>query len=100
MSHPFFSYHGPLSISEISKILKVKIDITKNSQIVDVKDLLNAEQNYLTFLHSNKYLDIAKSTKASNCVTTPKFKDNLPKHMVPLRMLFKKIELSHRFKKL
>ena len=27
-------------------------------------------------------------------------KDNLPRHMVPLRILFKKIELSHRFKKL
>ena len=27
-------------------------------------------------------------------------KDNLPKHMVPLRVIFKKIELSHRFKKL
>ena len=84
MSHPFFSYHGPLSISEISKILKVKIDITKNSQILDVKDLLNAEQNYLTFLHSNKYLDIAKSTKASYCVTTAKLKDNLPKTCEPI----------------
>lgn len=27
-------------------------------------------------------------------------KDNLPRHMVPLRIIFKKIELSHRFKKL
>ena len=27
-------------------------------------------------------------------------KNNLPKHMVPLRIIFKKIELSHRFKKL
>tara|TARA_A100001388_G_C28773422_1_gene505445 strand:+ start:999 stop:2294 length:1296 start_codon:yes stop_codon:yes gene_type:complete len=27
-------------------------------------------------------------------------KDNLPRHMMPLRITFKKIELSHRFKKL
>ena len=27
-------------------------------------------------------------------------KDNLPRHMVPLRITFKKITLSHRFKKL
>ena len=27
-------------------------------------------------------------------------KDNLPRHMIPLRILFQKVELSHRFKKL
>jgi len=68
MSHPFFSYHGPLSISEISKILKVKIDITKNSQILDVKDLLNAEQNYLTcnFELKNHKKFLAKCSQKQN----------------------------------
>jgi len=84
MSHPFFTYHGPITIDTISKLLNVKIDIETNSQIKDVKDLVTADRNSLTFLHTNRYKDTAKSTKASYCLTTNSFKNYLPKTCRPI----------------
>ena len=79
MSHPFFTYCGPISLNKISELLNTKIDFTSNNEITDIKDLLNADQNCLTFLHSNRYKDVAKLTKASYCLTTHLLKDYLPK---------------------
>ena len=84
MSHPFFAYHGPISIDTIGKLLKININNSKNSKIKDVKDLSNANENSLTFLHSNKYIEIAKSTKASFCLTTDLLKNNLPNNCKPI----------------
>ena len=55
MSHPFFTYHGPISIDEISKLLNIKIEVSSTFEITDIKDLSNSDQNSLTFLHSNRY---------------------------------------------
>ena len=38
----------------------------------------NSDQNSLTFLHSNRYKDIAKLTKASYCLTSENFQSFLP----------------------
>ncbi len=84
MSHPFFIYRGPISIGRISELLNIKIDANSNSEITDVKDLINADQHSLTFLHSNKYKDIAKLTKASFCLTTSLLKDCLPNTCKPI----------------
>ena len=84
MSHPFFSYHGPISIELISKLLNINIDTPSNFEITDIKDLSNADQKSLTFLHSNKYKEIAKFTKASYCITTDLLKDYLPKTCKPI----------------
>ena len=84
MFHPFFSYHGPISIDKISELLDIKIDISSNFEITDIKDLSNADQNSLTFLHSNRYKEIAKLTKASYCLTTNLLKDCLPKTCKPI----------------
>ena len=84
MSHPFFTYHGPISIDEISNLLNIKIETRNNSNITNIKDLSNADQNSLTFLHSNKYKDLAKLTKASYCLTTNLLKDCLPKTCEPI----------------
>ena len=84
MSHPFFTYHGPISINCIGKLLKINIDNPTDSIIEDVRDLSNADKNSLTFLHSNNYIEIAKSTKASFCVTTDLLKDNLPNNCKPI----------------
>ena len=84
MSHPFFTYHGPISIDEILRLLKIKINTRNDFNITDIKDLSNADQNSLTFLHSNKYKDMAKLTKASYCLTTNLLKDCLPKTCEPI----------------
>ena len=84
MSHPFFAYHGPISIDKISELLKIKIDISSNFEIAYIKDLSNADQNSLTFFHSTKYKELAQSTKASCCLTTDLLKDYLPKTCKPI----------------
>ena len=84
MPHPFFVYHGPISVDKILELLNIKVNIPSKFEITDIKDLSNADQNSLTFLHSNRYKEIAKFTKASYCLTTNLLKDFLPKTCKPI----------------
>ena len=85
MSHPFFKNYGPISILDISKILNIKINKEVSiKEARDIKDLYRAGTNDITFLHSNKYKEVAKNTKASFCVTTDKLKNKIPKNCIPL----------------
>ena len=79
MSNPFFTNNGPFNILEILKILKIELKVQENQKVIDIKDLLSAEKNCITFFHSKKYNEIAKKTKASYCMTTQNLKDFLPK---------------------
>ena len=78
MSNPFFINNGPFKISEILKILKIELKITENQRVKDIKDLLSAEKDCITFFHSKKYNEIANKTEASFCITTKNLKDYLP----------------------
>ena len=55
MPHPFFGYHGPISVDKILELLNIKVNSPSKFEITDIKDLSNADQNSLTFLHSNRY---------------------------------------------
>ena len=79
MSNPFFKNNGPFKISEILRCLNLKIDnFNKDFEIEDIKDLFSSKEKHITFFHSKKYVDIAKKTKASFCLTTNALKDKLP----------------------
>ncbi len=85
MLNPFFKNHGPVKISQIIKYLNIKTNtLNEDNDILDIKDLLTATQNDLTFFHSNKYKDFAKKTKASFCLTSEKLKNELPKSCKPV----------------
>ena len=86
MVNPFFKNNGPLSLSEILKLLKINQDNiqNKNVNILDIKDLFSSSTNDITFFHTKKYKEIAKNTKASYCITTKSLKDELPKNCTPL----------------
>ncbi len=85
MSNPFFKNKGPFKISEIINLLNLKIDIKNKDQYInDINDLLTCEKEDITFLHSKKYKDIAKKTKASFCLTTKSLINELPKSCIPL----------------
>ena len=85
MSNPFFLNNGPLKISEILKLLNlIKDETTKDCEIFDIKDLSTSDKNDITFLHSKKYNDAAKNTKASFCITTDSLKNELPKNCKPI----------------
>ena len=79
MINPFFKNKGPFTISKILKLSKVgswrKSDKTK---ISDIKDLVTANKNDITFFHSKKYETLASKTKASFCITTAELSSLLP----------------------
>ena len=85
MSNPFFKNNGPIKIHDILKLLNIsRDDFINNQEVLDVKDLLNTLNGDITFFHSNKYKDIAKNTKASFCITSEHFKNDLPENCKPI----------------
>ena len=84
MSNPFFINQGPYNILEILKLLNLNSNNFKKRNVHDVKDLLSASNNDLTFFHSKKYKDLANLTKAAFCITTDNLKNELPKNCKPL----------------
>ena len=84
MINPFFKNHGPFSILEIIKLLRINLQTTHKEEVKDINDLLNANVNEITFFHSKKYKDLANKTKASYCITTSSLKNALPKNCMPL----------------
>ncbi len=85
MSNPFFKNHGPILISDILKSFNIKVSVINlNQEIKDIKDLYSSKNDEITFYHSKKYKEVAKSTKASFCITTELLKKDLPNNCVPL----------------
>ena len=85
MSNPFYKNHAPFKISEIFKSLNAELtNIDFDKEVLDIKDLLNANDSEITFFHSKKYIEVAKKTKASFCITTKALKHYLPKNCVSL----------------
>ena len=85
MSNPFFKNQGPFLISNILKILNIKKDKLNNDILVhEIKDLSSSTSSDITFLHSKKYKDVAKKTKASFCITSDALKNEIPKSCIPL----------------
>ncbi len=78
MINPFFKNTGPHSLNYLLESINLKNDNTTDHQIDDVKDLNSSQKNEITFLHSKKYSELAKKTKASYCLTSENFKSFLP----------------------
>ena len=85
MSNPFYKNYSPFKISEIFESLNLKFSNDNlDRDILDIKDLVSANETEITFFHSKKYSEVAKNTKASFCITTNYLKHNLPKGCVPI----------------
>jgi len=78
MVNPFFKNTGPHNINYLLKAINLKIDGLSDDKIKDVKDLNSSQKSEITFLHSKKYVELAKNTKASYCITSEKFRSFLP----------------------
>ena len=74
MINPFFKNTGPHSINFLLKAIDFENDNFPDDKIIDIKDLNSSKKNEITFLHSKKYTDLAKNTKASYCLTSENFK--------------------------
>ena len=80
MINPFFKNYGPISI----KKLLLSVDINPNERfpdikITDIKELVAAQKENITFFHSKKYEILASKTKAAFCITTNNLSHLLPK---------------------
>ena len=85
MINPFFKNNGPFEILDILKTINLdNSEIVYDQKITDINDLLTSQKNNITFFHSKKYLDIARKTKASFCITTENLKNELPNDCIPL----------------
>jgi UDP-3-O-[3-hydroxymyristoyl] glucosamine N-acyltransferase len=81
MINPFFHNKGPLKIKEVLSSINTESSFENlDIEIFDIKDLLTASTNEITFFHSKKYESVASTTKASYCLTTNKLSKILPKN--------------------
>ena len=79
MTNSFFKNHGPFSIIKLLRGVNITLKSKfSDIKITDIKDLITAEKEHITFFHSKKYEDLASKTKASFCITT-----NSLSHMLP-----------------
>ena len=84
MSNPFFKTQGPFSIVDILRLLNLENNLKENIMIFDIKDLISADKNCITFFHSKKYKEIAKKTNASFCITNEILKNEISKNCIPI----------------
>ena len=78
MINPFFRNTGPHNLDYLLKTINLQNDSFSDDKIYDIKDLNSSQKNEITFLHSKKYTDLAKKTKASYCLTSENFQSFLP----------------------
>ena len=78
MINPFFKNTGPHNINFLLKTINIKNDNLVDDIVNDIKDLSSSNKNEITFFHSKKYIDLAKKTKASYCLTSKHFQSFLP----------------------
>ena len=85
MINPFFQNKGPFTINKILSSIKVENNFENlDIEIFDIKDLVTASTNEITFFHSKKYESNASTTKASYCLTTNNLSNILPKNCKPI----------------
>ena len=78
MINPFFKNTGPHNINYLLKSINLNIYNFPDDKINDIKDLSTSKKYEITFLNSKKYIELAKITKASYCITTENFTSILP----------------------
>ena len=87
MNNAFFQNKGPFKIDKILSSIKVENNFDNlDIEIFDIKDLVTASTNEITFFHSKKYESVASITKASYCLTTNKLSNILPKNCKPIKV--------------
>ena len=79
MINPFFKNKGPKKIEEILAKINFQNKYEYSGiKISDIKDLVNASNQDITFFHSKKYELAASKTKAPFCITTKNLANKLP----------------------
>ena len=87
MTNPFFQNKGPLKLDKILNSIKTETNLENiETEVIDIKDLVTASTNDISFFHSKKYEIVASTTKASYCLTTKKLSSILPKKCITIEV--------------
>jgi UDP-3-O-[3-hydroxymyristoyl] glucosamine N-acyltransferase len=87
MINTFFINKGPIKIDDVLRLSNIKNEFGYiEFKVADVKDLVTASNQDITFFHSKKYDSVASNTKAAYCVTTKKLSHILPKNCNPIEV--------------
>jgi UDP-3-O-[3-hydroxymyristoyl] glucosamine N-acyltransferase len=78
MINPFFKNRGPFKIDKLLELSNINESRFKKDKISDVKDLVSASKNDITFFHTKKYEALASKTKAKYCITKKNLSNFLP----------------------
>ena len=79
MINPFFKNHGPFKIENLLSLSDIdNSENYVNDEITDIKNLVTAEKDNITFFHSKKYDYLASKTNAMYCVTKKNLRHILP----------------------
>ncbi len=85
MINPFFTNKGPIIIENLLSLIDVEnSENYKGNKIFDIKDLVTAKKNDVSFFHSKKYETFASKTEASFCITSKNLSHFLPKICNPI----------------
>ena len=85
MINPFFKNQGPFSVDSLLSQCDISNKANhKLTKVFDIKDLITATKNTITFFHSKKYEDFVPKTKASFCITTKNLTNLLPSNCKPI----------------
>ena len=84
MLNPFFKNKGPFDIKELLNLSNIDDSNYNKTIILDIKDLVSAKKDNITFFHSKKYESLAIKTKAIFCLTTKNLSHLLPTSCYPI----------------
>ena len=76
----FFKNHGPFTLADLASksAAQVAPGADANAQIDDVSGLTEAEPGQISFVKDKKYVSQLQSTKATACVVSEEFLDQVP----------------------
>ena len=98
----FFEKRGPFPLREIINSIDINdnISLKDDLRIYGIETLDKATEKDMTFLHSGKYKELSKSTKAVACITSPNLAKFLPEKCIKINVknvLFAVTKISKMF---
>jgi len=84
----FFEKKGPIPLKKIINLIDIIHDFKSidDFDVYGIETLDKASDKDMTFLHSSKYKELSKNTKAVACITSPNLAKYLPKDCIKINV--------------
>ena len=83
IKNPFFVKHKYIYLSEIFKVLGIK-KINEDVRVNNIRDLINASVNDISFINNSKYLDLLKKSKVKYVICNEKYLKKVKNYCYPI----------------